>query len=53
MEIHNITPGIIENQAPYSELSFAKKVVGLNKKENYLIPHNISFDLDMLKKEDF
>lgn len=53
MEVHNITPDVIENQPPYAETNFAKKVLELNQKENYLIAHNISFDLDMLEKEDF
>ncbi|TET91327.1 MAG: 3'-5' exonuclease [Sulfurovum sp.] len=53
MEVHNITPDVIANQAPFSETAFAKKVVELNQKENYLIAHNISFDLAMLQKEGF
>lgn len=53
MEVHNITPDVIANQAPYSETAFSKKVVELNQKENYLIAHNISFDLSMLQKEGF
>ncbi len=53
MEVHNITPDVIVNQAPFSETDFAKKVVELNQKENYLIAHNISFDLAMLQKEGF
>ncbi len=53
MEVHNITPDVIENQPPYGETSFAKRVIELNQKENYLIAHNISFDLSMLKKEGF
>ena len=53
MEVHNITPDVIENQPPYSETGFAKKIVELNQKENYLIAHNISFDLAMLEKEGF
>jgi len=53
MEVHNITPDIIENQPPYCELGFAKKILELNQKENYLIAHNISFDLGMLEKEGF
>lgn len=53
MEVHNITPDVIENQPPFSETGFAKKVVELNQKENYLIAHNISFDLGMLEKEGF
>ncbi|HIP18131.1 MAG TPA: 3'-5' exonuclease [Sulfurovum sp.] len=53
MEVHNITPDVIENQPTYAETAFAKKVVELNQKENYLIAHNINFDLGMLEKEGF
>jgi len=53
MEVHNITPDVIENQPSYSETSFSKKVVELNQKENYLIAHNIGFDLGMIEKEGF
>ena len=53
MEVHNITPDVIENQPPFFETGFAKKVNELNQKENYLIAHNISFDLGMLEKEGF
>lgn len=53
MEVHNITPDVIENQPPYAETVFAKKILELNQLENYLIAHNISFDLGMLEKEGF
>lgn len=53
MEVHNITPDVIENQPPYAQTAFAKKILELNQKENYLIAHNISFDLGMLEKEGF
>lgn len=53
MEVHNITPDVIENQPPYAELSFTKKLEEFNRQENYLIAHNISFDLGMVKKEGF
>jgi DNA polymerase III epsilon subunit-like protein len=53
MEVHNITPDIIADKAPYAETDFAKKIVELNQKENYLIAHNINFDLAMLQKEGF
>jgi len=53
MEVHNITPDVIENQPPYTETGFSKKVAELNQKENYLIAHNISFDLGMIEKEGF
>ena len=53
MEVHNITPDAIESKPPYAELSFAKKLLEYNSAENYLIAHNISFDLGMLEKEGF
>lgn len=53
MEVHNITPDVIENQPPYHELDFAKKLEAYNDKENYLIAHNIAFDLSMVVKEGF
>ena len=53
MEVHNITPDVIENQPPYDQTAFSKKVEELNRKENYLIAHNIGFDLGMLEKEGF
>jgi DNA polymerase III epsilon subunit-like protein len=53
MEVHNITPDVIKNQPPYQELTFTQKLEQFNQKENYLIAHNISFDLTMLEKEGF
>ena len=53
MEVHNITPDVIENQHPYTQSEFSKRVEELNQKENYLIAHNIDFDLGMLEKEGF
>ncbi|MCO4845918.1 MAG: 3'-5' exonuclease [Sulfurovum sp.] len=53
MEVHNITPDIIADKGLYDETDFALKVLELNQKENYLIAHNISFDLAMLEKEGF
>jgi len=53
MEVHNITPDVIENQPPYAELNFTKKILEYNSPENYLIAHNINFDLGMLQKEGF
>lgn len=53
MEVHNITPDVIENQNPYSDTNFSQKLDAYNKEENYLIAHNIAFDLGMVKKEGF
>lgn len=53
MEVHNITPDMIADKGLYDETDFALKVQQLNQKENYLIAHNISFDLAMLEKEGF
>lgn len=53
MEVHNITPEIIADKGLYDETDFALKLQQLNQKENYLIAHNIAFDLSMLEKEGF
>ncbi len=53
MEVHNITPDIIKDKPPYAELNFSKKLLQYNNAENYLIAHNISFDLSMIEKEGF
>ena len=53
MEVHNITPELIADRGLYDETDFAQKIQQLNQKENYLIAHNISFDLAMLEKEGF
>ncbi len=53
MEVHNITPDVIENQPPYTELDFTKKILEYNHPDNFLIAHNINFDLGMLEKEGF
>jgi DNA polymerase III epsilon subunit-like protein len=53
MEVHNITPETIAGKGLYNETGFASKVLQLNQQENYLIAHNIGFDLAMLEKEGF
>lgn len=53
MEVHNITPELLVNKAPFTDTTFAQKIEEHNQSENYLIAHNISFDLGMLQKEGF
>ncbi len=53
MEVHNITPDLIEGKPPYSQTAFAAKLEEYNDPENYLIAHNIGFDLGMIEKEGF
>lgn len=53
MEVHNITPSMIENKAPFIESEFYRVLQEINNSQNYLIAHNISFDLGMLEKEGF
>ncbi len=53
MEVHNITPEVLLGKEPFLHTAFAQKIVEFNQKENYLIAHNIPFDLGMLQKEGF
>jgi DNA polymerase-3 subunit epsilon/exodeoxyribonuclease X len=53
MEVHNITPEMLVGKAPFSATKFWSDLEGLNSDNNYLIAHNINFDLGMLKKEGF
>ncbi|MBZ7977992.1 3'-5' exonuclease [Campylobacter sp. RM12654] len=53
MEVHNITPEMLVNKPKFSETKFSKMLNELNSNENYLIAHNIKFDLGMLEKEGF
>lgn len=53
MEVHNITPNMIENKVKAVETSFYKRLEELNSSDNFLIAHNINFDLEMIKKEGF
>lgn len=53
MEVHNITPNMIENKAPFIKSEFYRVLQEINNSQNYLIAHNISFDLGMLEKEGF
>lgn len=53
MEVHNITPNMIEGKPRATETVFYKRLEELNTPENYLIAHNISFDMGMIEKEGF
>ena len=53
MEVHNITPELIADKGLYDETDFAIKLLRYNQEENFLIAHNIAFDLAMLEKEGF
>ncbi|MGB6329262.1 MAG: exonuclease domain-containing protein [Halarcobacter sp.] len=53
MEVHNITPDMIEGKPQATQTTFYKKLEELNSPLNYLIAHNISFDLGMIEKEGF
>ena len=53
MEVHNITPDLLLEKPKAIETNFYKKLQELNSNENFLIAHNISFDMGMIKKEGF
>ena len=53
MEVHNITPDLLEGKGNFKTTKFYNDLASLNSENNYLIAHNISFDLGMLKKEGF
>jgi DNA polymerase III epsilon subunit-like protein len=53
MEVHNITPNMLINKPKTIDTTIYKKIEEFNKNENYLIAHNINFDLKMIQKEGF
>ena len=53
MEVHNITPDLLIGKPKAVETNFYQKLEELNTNENFLIAHNISFDIGMIKKEGF
>ena len=53
MEVHGITPEMIEGKDACVESSSYKRLLELNTDDNYLIIHNAPFDIDMLSKEGF
>ncbi|QKF73409.1 DEDDh 3'-5' exonuclease domain family protein [Aliarcobacter faecis] len=53
MEVHNITPNMIEAKPKATQTEFYQRLNELNSSENFLIAHNINFDLEMIQKEGF
>ncbi|MEA1916198.1 MAG: 3'-5' exonuclease [Campylobacterota bacterium] len=53
MEVHNITPEMIEGKPTCKECDAYKTLLELNTPDNYLIAHNLPFDLKMLEREGF
>ncbi len=53
MEVHGITPQMIEGKPTCQESKSYKRLEELNTNENYMIIHNAPFDLGMLEKEGF
>ncbi len=53
MEVHGITPEMIEGKASCQDSPSYKRLCELNTDENYMIIHNAPFDLGMLEKEGF
>ncbi len=53
MEVHGITPDKIENKPAFLQSKFYAKLQELNNPDNFLIAHNLPFDLGMLEKEGF
>ena len=53
MEVHGITPDLLEGKPTCTETSAYTRLLELNTNENYLIIHNAPFDIKMLEKEGF
>ena len=53
MEVHHITPEMIEGAPPCTQTDAYRALNALNVPENYLVIHNAPFDLGMLEKEGF
>lgn len=53
MEVHNITPEMIEGKPACTQLRAYQRLLELNTPENYMIIHNAPFDIGMLAKEGF
>jgi DNA polymerase III epsilon subunit-like protein len=53
MEVHGITPEMIEGQPPCTKTQAYQYLESINDAANYIIIHNAPFDLGMLKHEGF
>ena len=53
MAVHGITPDLIEDKGVFTETNFYKTLQSLNNQENFLIAHNMPFDMGMMEKEGF
>jgi len=53
MEVHGITQEALVGKPVCVETSAYKRLLELNRDENYLIIHNAPFDIKMLEKEGF
>ena len=53
MEVHHITPEMLEGKPTCVETMAYQRLVSLNTSDNYMIIHNAPFDLGMLAKEGF
>lgn len=53
MEVHNIIPSMLIGKPNCVETTAYQKILEFNNNSNYLIAHNIKFDLNMLIKEGF
>ena len=53
MEVHGITPEMLENKPTCVDSLAYKRLCELNTSENYMIIHNAPFDIGMLEKEGF
>jgi DNA polymerase III epsilon subunit-like protein len=53
MEVHHITPEMIEGKPACTQTDAYQTLEGLNAAENFMVIHNAPFDLGMLAKEGF
>ncbi|PHR54381.1 MAG: DNA polymerase III subunit epsilon [Arcobacter sp.] len=53
MAVHGITPDLIETKGVFTDTGFYKTLQSLNNQDNYLIAHNMPFDMGMMEKEGF